>query len=223
MTFFPAALLFDLDGTLLDTAPDFIAVVNQLRIEEKQQPLPTDAIRAQVSNGSSGLIRSAFSIDDQHEDFQRLRQRLLTLYEKHLSVYTQLFPGMDNLLREAEQHNIPWGIVTNKPSRYALPLLKALQLDQRCSVLICPDHVKKTKPDPEALLLACSQLNVSPEQCIYIGDHPRDIEAGRHAGMKTMIAAYGYIDPQENIHLWNADFCAQTPEEIVNRLFKDGL
>lgn len=216
---YPAALLFDLDGTLLDTAPDFIAVVNQLLEEENQQPLPADAIRTQVSNGAGGLIQFAFSLQPQDENFQRLRQRLLALYEQHLSRYSQLFADMEALLTTVEKKNIPWGIVTNKPSRYAVPLLKDLNLDQRCAVLICPDHVQNTKPHPEPLYLACSQLKVLPEQCVYVGDHQRDIEAGKNAGMKTVVALYGYIPAEENVRAWNADFYAQTPKDILDWLF----
>ncbi len=218
---FPAAILFDLDGTLLDTAPDFIAVMNQLRIEEKQSLLPEEAIRAQVSNGASGLIEFAFSIQEQHADFQRLRLRLLDLYEQHLAQYTQLFPGMDHLLKAAEQRNIPWGVVTNKPSRYAIPLMEALHLNQRCATLICPDHVQNRKPHPEPLYLACTQLNVAAELCVYVGDHERDIQSGRNAGMKTVAAVYGYIPPQANLLAWHADFYAQTPQAIQDWLFHD--
>ena len=216
---FPAAVFFDLDGTLIDTAPDFIAVVNQLLREENQQLLPADAIRPHVSNGSGGLIQFAFSMQESHPDFQRLRQRLLALYERHLSIYSQIFPGMKTLLNTLDGRDIPWGIVTNKPSCYAVPLLNDMGLNLRCAVLICPDHVQNTKPHPEPLYLACTKLRVTPEQCIYVGDHQRDIEAGRNAGMKTVVAQYGYISPQEDTAAWQADFYAQTPQDILDWLF----
>lgn len=208
------AVMFDLDGTLLDTAPDFIVVVNKLRAEYQQQPLAADVIRACVSNGSKALIRLAFDIDENHAEFERRRLRLLELYLDNLAVYTAPFPGIDNLLAQLDLHNIAWGIATNKPAIYTLPLMDALDMQPAPLSIICPDHVKHSKPDPEALVLASQQLGCSTDEIIFIGDHKRDIDCGKGAGSITIAAAYGYIDKDDDISHWEADYCVNHADEI---------
>ena len=199
------AVLFDLDGTLLDTAPDFIAVLRSLMAEHQVESDLSDLqIRSQVSHGSAALVSLGFNIDIKDQRFELLKAQFLELYAARLSESTQLFPGIDELLEIIEQHNMPWGIITNKPERYATPLLNDLDLLARTNTLICPEHVNKAKPDPESLLLACSQINCNPHNTVYIGDHRRDIEAGNRAEMETIAALYGYIDPNDPPHTWGA-------------------
>lgn len=209
-----AAVLFDLDGTLVDTAPDFVRVLNQLRADDQLPPLPYDAIRNQVSNGARALVKLGFALEETSDDFARRLEKLLALYEQGLAVESKLFDGLDASLRWLEQRNIPWGVVTNKPSRYTLPLLRGLKLDQRCAVAICPDHVTHKKPHPEPLLTACDWMSVDPQQTIYVGDHIRDIEAGRAAGNYTIAAAWGYLEQDTNINDWQADIILQTPAQL---------
>ncbi|MEZ5511367.1 MAG: HAD-IA family hydrolase [Gammaproteobacteria bacterium] len=209
-----AAVLFDLDGTLVDTAPDFVRVLNQLRADDQLAPLPYDTIRNQVSNGARALVKLGFALEEASDDFARRLEKLLALYEQGLAVESKLFDGLDTSLRWLEQRNIPWGVVTNKPSRYTLPLLRGLQLDQRCAVTVCPDHVTHKKPHPEPLLTACDWLSVDPLKTLYVGDHIRDIEAGRAAGNITIAAAWGYLEQDTDIKDWQADVILQTPAQL---------
>lgn len=208
------AVLFDLDGTLLDTAPDFIVVVNTLRQRHGKPPLDHQTIRDTVSNGARALVTLAFQLREGDEQFDTIRQQLLDLYEGHLAVHTRLFPGLDKLLDWLDQQQLPWGVVTNKPRRYAEPILQQLALAERCSVLVCPDDVRRTKPDPEPLLLACKKLRCFAENAIYLGDHRRDIEAGINAGMKTLAARYGYIDAGDAVEQWRADYIVDNAVDI---------
>ena len=216
------AVLFDLDGTLVDTAPDFVIAVNQLRNTHKLDKLPAEGIAEQVSNGSFALTKYAFNIDPEHTDFASLRQALLDNYLDCIGQHSELYSGLDNLLTKLNSVSIPWGIVTNKPIAYAQPLIEKLGLTKSCHVLICHDHVAQPKPHPEALYLAAEKLNCKVAATAYIGDHDRDIEAGRAAGMKTIAAAYGYINNQQNIDDWRADGIAKHPQDIhstLERLF----
>lgn len=196
------AIVFDLDGTLIDTAPDFVYVINQVLAEEQRQPLTPEQVRIAVSHGSAGLVSLGFGIDASHPDFARLRQRLLTLYTRHLADNSRTFAGIDQLLANIRAQGLRWGIATNKPEQYTLPLLQALGLEPDC--VICPDHVSHTKPDPESLYLASQQLDCTPQQLIYVGDHERDIECGRRAGSITVAALYGYIGGEQDPASWQA-------------------
>ncbi len=213
------AVLFDLDGTLVDTAPDFIRVLNRLRIHYDRPPLPHDIIRAAVSAGARAMVQTGFPEHaPDSEEFLRLRQEFLDLYAQGLTAESRLFEGMDPLLTSLEHQGIPWGVVTNKPRVYTEPLLAGLALDQRCRVVVCPDDVRRTKPDPEPMLLACHQLGVAPSGSVYIGDHLRDIEAGRNAGMPTIAAGWGYIVAGEDPADWRADQLAMTVPELYSLL-----
>ena len=216
------AVLFDLDGTLVDTAPDFVIAVNQLRNSQALTSLPAEGIAEQVSNGSIALTQHAFNITPEHADFSFLRQALLDNYLNCIGQYSALYSGLDELLKQLNNASIPWGIVTNKPVAYAQPLIEKLGLIEGCDVLICPDHVNQAKPHPEALLMAAEKINCKVTATAYIGDHDRDIEAGRAAGMKTIAAAYGYINDKQNINDWRADSIAKHPQDIhstLERLF----
>jgi len=208
------AVMFDLDGTLLDTAPDFIAVVNQLLVEKERNELPHDTIRACVSNGSRALIMMAFAIEETHEDFHPLRERLLELYLQHIAVFTKMFPGIQDLLNKLAERNIPWGIATNKPAAYTIPLMEQLNIQPEPVVVLCPDHVKDAKPHPESLFLAAETIGCTPEEIIYVGDHHRDIECGRRAGSITIAAAYGYIEDEISVDDWQADYRVDHAEDI---------
>jgi len=208
------AVMFDLDGTLLDTAPDFVAVVNKLLQENNRPTLPDEKIRACVSNGARALVMMAFDIEETHPKFAELRLRLLELYTNHIAVFTKPFPGIENLLHNLAANHIAWGIATNKPAIYTTPLMAQLNLQPAPASVICPDHVIHTKPHPESLFLAGEQLGCSAEEIIYIGDHARDIECGKRAGSITIAAAYGYIDNEAAMNEWQADYQVNHADEI---------
>ncbi|MBS3804338.1 MAG: HAD-IA family hydrolase [Oleiphilaceae bacterium] len=209
------AVLFDLDGTLLDTAPDFVRCVNRLRASLDMSALPAETLRRSVSNGARAMIEIGFGLGPEDADYAGRHAAFLDLYEAEVAFETCLFPAMDALLQGLEAQGVPWGIVTNKPARFTVPLLAALNLDQRCRVAICPDHVAQRKPDPEALFLACREIGASPQASIYVGDHRRDIEAGRNAGMITVAARYGYIEDLSEVQSWQADHVIDSAPELA--------
>jgi 2-phosphoglycolate phosphatase len=210
-----SAVLFDLDGTLLDTAPDMIAVLDQLMIEESREPLDYEYGRAHVSNGSLGLVDIAFGkLDEAHR--LSLRDRYLDLYEQHLATRTTPFEGMDTVLEHLEQKNIPWGVVTNKPGYLTEPLLESLELLSRCACVVSGDTLPERKPHPRPLLYAADLIGIEPSQAIYVGDANRDIEAGRAAGMTTVAATYGFIMPDDDPTNWHADHYIDAPMELLS-------
>lgn len=212
-----SAVFFDLDGTLVDTAPDFQAVLTQLCKFHNITPPSPQAVHATVSSGARALVTLAFKIDSAHNQFDSLLQALLDGYEQQLlNSQAKLYPDMERLLLLLEKQQIPWGVVTNKPERFSKPLMDTLQLLQRCAALVCPDHVLHTKPHPEPLLLACTRTLTTPAHSIYIGDHPRDIEAGKAANMFTIAAAFGYLPESPDISSWGADFIADSTSDIID-------
>lgn len=213
------ALLFDLDGTLLDTAPDFITAVNTQLKRHGHNPLVGDVVRTSVTHGSIGIIENVYNIKQDHPEFEPLKEEFLELYLSNISEKTGLFDGLRQVLDSCGERNIPWGIVTNKPLRYTTPLMADLGLDRQSATTICPDHVANPKPDPEALILACSQIKIAPSDCIYIGDHIRDIQAGKSAGMRTIAAGWGYIEEFENITQWQADWVVEKSTDLNSLLF----
>ena len=223
------AVLFDLDGTLIDTAPDFIRII-RVMCQKHQHPVPSDAdIREQVSAGARAMVRLMFgdelaNVADTDEQLLAYRQEFLDLYEQDICVDSRLFDGLDRLLTSLENQGVPWGIVTNKPRYLAENLLAKLDLSDRCGVLVCPDDVANTKPDPEPMFLAVDRLNqqlgcaIQSEYCIYVGDHIRDIQAGNAAGMTTVVAKFGYLSraDKESLHEWGADVLMDTPDELAD-------
>ncbi|UXZ05818.1 HAD family hydrolase [Moraxella nasicaprae] len=221
------AVLFDLDGTLIDTAPDFIRIIKQM-CAKHNHPCPTEeAIREQVSAGARAMVRLMFGdelaeVADSDEKLLAYRQEFLDLYEQDICVDSRLFDGLDKLLNTLENQGIQWGIVTNKPRYLAEQLLDKLDLAKRCAVLVCPDDVVNTKPDPEPMFLATDRLNqtfgtnIECKNCIYVGDHIRDIQAGQASGMTTVAVGFGYIVPDENPDDWGADKVVQTPDELTD-------
>lgn len=218
------AVLFDLDGTLIDTAADFIRIIQDMCHDKQCEIVAADLIRTQVSEGARAMVKLVYpELDVEDPVFLAHRQRFLDLYGEDIAVETDLFAGMYPLLEELESQDIPWGIVTNKPRWLSESLLKALNLTDRCAVLVCPEDVSKTKPDPEPMYLAAKHIQIQPEDCIYVGDHPRDIDAGRNAHMYTILAGYGYLPLQhkDDLTAWQADCIVNTVAElhqVINQL-----
>lgn len=220
------AVLFDLDGTLIDTAADFVRIIQRMSEQNGWQMPPSDAIREQVSAGASAMVKLMLSYNDQpitDEQVEQYRQQFLDEYEADICVDSHVFPELNALLDFYDKNETPWGIVTNKPRYLASKLLDCLNLTERCSVLVCPDDVCNTKPDPEPMHLALERLELPrgiANSVIYIGDHIRDIQAGNAAGMTTVLAGYGYIQPEDknNTNTWGADYMADTPKALVKLL-----
>ncbi|MAD46441.1 MAG: phosphoglycolate phosphatase [Oceanospirillaceae bacterium] len=212
----PAAILFDLDGTLADTAPDFIDVVHSLRAEDHLPPLTDDAIRQQVSNGGFALACLTWDLAADDPQAGPLRQRLLDRYEQLIGRRGRVFPGFEEVLPVLEERGIHWAIVTNKPRLYTDLLLPRINL--RCEVVICPEDVEQRKPAPDALFKAAAQLGVAPDHCWYVGDHIRDMEAARAAKMVSIAATFGYIEDSDDPLSWNADHYIGTPQALLSLL-----
>ncbi len=214
----PTAVLFDLDGTLLDTAPDMVPALNELCRLHSVPELPYLTARAHVSNGALGLLRVAFPDTDPSQQ-PDLQQQFLQLYSARLANETRLFPDMEPLLRKLEQQRILWGIVTNKPRQLTEPLLAALGLLERSACTVSGDTLPERKPHPRPILYALEQIAALPEHAIYVGDAPRDIESGRTAGTATIAVRYGYIAPGQDPDAWDADYVVNTPTELSKLIF----
>lgn len=213
---YPQAILFDLDGTLVDSAPDFESVVNSLRQEENLRPLPFKLIREQVSNGGVALAALAYEIDRDHPNIMHYRQKVLDRYLENIGTHSQLFSGFNEVLNELKKLEIQWGIVTNKPRLYAELLVERLHIN--APVMVCPEDVPQRKPHPDPLFKAAKDLQVDPLKCWYVGDHQRDIEAAIAANMPSIAALFGYIEPHTNPQDWQADAYIATPEELLSLL-----
>lgn len=211
-------VLFDLDGTLLDTAPDLADALNTVLVEKHRDPLPYAKIRGVVSHGGIALIRLGFGINPSDPDFEPLRQRLLDIYHANIASRTRPFPGMPELLDELELRGLNWGVVTNKPGWLTDPLLKAQALDMRAGCVVSGDTLDERKPHPAPMLYACEQVGSRPQECVYVGDAERDIEAGRNAGMHTLVALFGYFQDNDNPHEWQADALIETPLGLLDWL-----
>ena len=212
------AILFDLDGTFADTAPDLAAALNHVRGLHALPPLPLETIRPQASHGSIGLLRLGFGIEPDAPNFNALRDAFLAHYTAHICDHTTLFPGMAQLVDTLEQRGLPWGIVTNKPHRFTVPLMQALGYAERAACLISGDSCARAKPYPDPLLKACEIMGISPENCIYLGDDLRDMEAAQAAGMRCIIAGYGYIDVHADLDSWRADGNVDSPLTLLNHI-----
>lgn len=208
------AVIFDLDGTLVDTADEFVPVVQTLRAEHGHAAMNPQRIRASVSNGARALVSLGLGLEEDAPEFESKRLRLLELYSAVLGTLASTYPGIDSLLGELQSRGIAWGISTNKPRAYTEPLLQRLAITPAPGSVVCPDDVKHRKPHPESLYLNCLQLDCSPGNAIYIGDHQRDIDAGRRAGMYTIAAGYGYIEPGDDPLLWGANSHARCSTEL---------
>lgn len=212
------AVLFDLDGTLVDTAPDMAGALNRLLQDEGRRPVSPETARPYVSHGSLGLVRFGFGDGLTDTDMQRLIQGFLQRYQESLCVGSKLFDGMETVLESIEAADLDWGIVTNKPGYLTEPLLQALGLMNRADCVVSGDTVALRKPDPLPLTHAARQLGHHPEACLYVGDAERDIQAGRASGMRTLIARYGYIGEHDEPESWLADGELAQPHELLNWL-----
>jgi phosphoglycolate phosphatase len=212
------AVLFDMDGTLLDTAPDFIAVCQAMRAERGLPPVDDQRVRDVVSGGARAMVSATFGLAPDAPAFEALRLEFLDRYQEGCAVHTRLYDGMEALLADIEKAGLVWGVVTNKPVRFAEPIMQQLKLAERSRVLICPDHVTRSKPDPEPLILACKTLGLDPSRVLFVGDDLRDIESGRDAGTKTAAVRYGYIHPDDNPNHWGADAVVSHPQELRDLL-----
>ena len=208
------ALLLDLDGTLLDTARDMGAAINELRRQEGREALPFESIRPQVSHGGAALVRLGFA-GLPAEESEKLRLRFLDIYRGALAVHTRLFAGYEEVLDALDAAGVPFGIVTNKPGWLTAPLLNALDLDRRLACVVAGDTLPQRKPHPAPLLHAAALAGLDPHACVYVGDAERDIIAGRAAGMQTVAVRFGYLAPGEDPAAWGPDGIAERPADLL--------
>lgn len=213
----PRAVLFDLDGTLLDTAPDMVAALNGLRRENGREPLPLAQARAFVSHGAKALVRLGFPEADAAR-FEELRARYLQIYRTMLTAETTVYEGVEAALAHLETSGIAWGIVTNKPGWLTTPLTEHFAWHRRASVIVSGDTLNERKPHPAPLLHAARQLQRPPADCVYIGDAERDVLAARAAGMKALVALFGYIPPDEQPLSWPASQWLESPQQMADWL-----
>lgn len=211
-------VLFDLDGTLADTAPDLAFALNELLKKENKPTLSFDQIRPVVSHGGKALIELGFDISPDTSGFEALRKRFLDIYLLHLTNETTLFPGINELLTKIETQGLSWGIVTNKPAWLTDPLMEQLNLTNRAVSIISGDTIEHRKPHPAPILLACKEAGSKTNECLYVGDAERDIIAGNKAGMKTLVALYGYISANDTPADWKADGAINHPLEVLEWL-----
>jgi N-acetyl-D-muramate 6-phosphate phosphatase len=209
------AVLFDLDGTLADTARDLAGALNRLREEEGLPPVPFAQLRPVASNGVRGLLGVGFDMAVEHPRYGAFAERFLDHYMAHLCVETVLFDGIAALIDELQNRRIAWGVVTNKKHRFTMPLVADLGLASRAGCIVSGDTAARPKPHPDPLLFAADLLSVAPSRCLYVGDDVRDIQAGAAAGMGTVAAAYGYLGCAEPIQAWGADHLIGHPGELL--------
>jgi phosphoglycolate phosphatase len=212
------AVLFDLDGTLADTAPDLAHALNFLREQRSLPPLPLAQLRAHASSGARGLLKAGLGIEREHAEFVALREAFLTRYENALYVDTRLFPGVPELLLALEARSLRWGIVTNKAERFTLPLMRLLKFDMRAACVVGGDTTPHLKPHPEPLYHASRVMGVQPSECIYLGDDLRDIESARAAGMPAIAVRWGYLGDGAAPEAWNADAIIDHPADLLKLL-----
>lgn len=206
--------LFDFDGTLADTARDMANALNYLLEEESKERIPFEKLRPHVSNGTPALLRLGFGCSPGEDRFEELRLRFLGLYENYLCVHTKLFPGIRSILNRCIETGVLWGIVTNKPEYLTLRLVDQLDLADKASCVIGGDSLPQRKPHPLPITHACKLTDTTPDDCLFIGDSVRDIEAGSAAGVGTLAVTYGYIPPDDDPIAWGADFIVDTVPEI---------
>jgi phosphoglycolate phosphatase len=211
------AVLFDLDGTFADTAPDLSYALNAMRSARGLAPVPLDATRPVTSHGARGLLDVGFDMTPEHVEYASFRKEFLDRYEQDLCRETTLFAGMPELLDGLEARGLKWGIVTNKAERFAIPLIELLGVGARCACVIGGDTTGKLKPHPDPLYAAARMLNLEPSACAYVGDDRRDIEAGRAAGMRTIAVRYGYLNGGEP-DAWGADAVVDCPQDVLRHL-----
>lgn len=212
------AVLFDLDGTLVDSAPDLAGAANDLRVRQGLPALPFAALRPMVGAGARGMVGVAFGVAPGHAEFEGLRDAFLARYAERLLDSTRVFAAVEPVLQALAAAGLPWGIVTNKAARYAEPVVRGLGLHERAAVLIAGDTTPHSKPHPAPLLEAARRLGRQATRCVYVGDDLRDVQAGRAAGMVTLAAAWGYLGAGESIDAWGADHVLTEPAQLLNWL-----
>ena len=203
-------VLFDLDGTLIDSAPDLAGAANSLRVEHGMPPMPYEQLRPMVGAGARGMIGMAFGVTPDDELFPSLRDGFLRIYERDLLLRTQVFDAVQPVLQQLDALHLRWGIVTNKAQRFAMPVVAGLDLERRAATVVCGDSTPHAKPHPEPLLEAARRIGVAPHRCVYVGDDLRDVQAGRAAQMATLAAAWGYLGQGDAIDRIGA----QTPSSM---------
>lgn len=209
------AVLFDLDGTLIDSAPDLAGAANDMRLARGLAAAPYERLRPVVGSGARGMLGAAFGITPEHADFEAMKAEFLGLYEGRMTRLTQVFDAVWPLLDALDAHGLPWGIVTNKAERFAVPLVAALKLHPRSATLVAGDTTPHAKPHPAPLLEAARRMDRLAADCLYVGDDLRDVQAGRAAGMATAAAAWGYLGQGESIEAWGADHLLQDPADLL--------
>lgn len=209
-------VLFDLDGTLVDTAPDLAGAVNRMLLARGRAPLSVTELRPVASHGARGLLGRAFGVTPAAAEFDELRQEFFQEYEGALCVESRLFPTMDEALAALESGGVRWGIVTNKIARFTEPLVRALGLERRAACVVSGDTTPRPKPDPAPLLHALAATGSSPDRAMYVGDDLRDIQSGRAAGMRTVAVSYGYLGDGPHYAAWGADHIIDSPGELLS-------
>jgi 2-phosphoglycolate phosphatase len=213
-----AAVLFDLDGTLIDSARDLAGAANEMRRARSLPPLPFEALRPMAGAGARGMIGVALGIAPGDAEYESLRDEFLDRYEQRMLAETRVFEAMESVIDRLDQTDWPWGIVTNKVERFTLPVVEGLRLHRRAAVVVSGDTTPHTKPHPEPLLEASRRLGVRPQGCVYVGDDLRDVQAGRAAGMVTAVARWGYLGTGDAVEAWGADVVIGTPSLLLNWL-----
>jgi phosphoglycolate phosphatase len=211
-------VLFDLDGTFADTAPDLSSALNRTLERNGRNPLSPEQIRPYVSHGGMAMIRAGFGIEPDHPKFENYRNQFLETYRQNIAWGTTLFPGMEQLLEALEQRGVGWGIVTNKPAWLTDPLMQRLDPGRRAVSIVSGDTLEERKPHPRPILYACEKAGIDPAACLYVGDAERDIQAGRAAGATTLAALFGYISEQDQPEQWGADGTIEHPLQILEWL-----
>jgi len=211
-------VLFDLDGTLIDSAPDLAGAANRLRADHGLEPLPFEVLRPMVGSGARGMVGVAFGVAPGEPRFEPLRDTFLAHYEAMLLERTAPFAGVEEMLSVLEAAGIPWGIVTNKAARFTLPIVAGLKLDERAAAVVCGDTTPHSKPHPAPLLHAAGAMGLAPEGVVYVGDDLRDAQAARAAGMPMVAATWGYLGLGEPVHDWGADALVDTPAHLLEWL-----
>jgi 2-phosphoglycolate phosphatase len=208
------AVLFDLDGTLIDSAPDLAGACNEMRVDRGLVPLPYERLRRMVGSGARGMVGASFGLTPESPGYGELRDEFLHRYEARMTRETRVFDAMVPVLAWLEREGLPWGIVTNKATRFAVPLVASLGLSARAATLVCGDTAAFAKPHPAPLLEAARRLGVAPQRCAYVGDDQRDVIAGRAAEMLTVVAAWGYLGEGDAPSAWGADHLIERPDEL---------
>jgi N-acetyl-D-muramate 6-phosphate phosphatase len=212
------AVLFDLDGTLADTAPDLARALNRVRAANDLVPMPLEYTRSYTSSGARGLLKVGFGLEPGDERYEALKLQFLDFYAAEICIDTRLFDGMAELLDQFDQDRLPWGVVTNKAERFTLPLLQGLRLCERAACIVGGDTTGRLKPHPDPLLHAAAALKLPPSACLYVGDDLRDVQAARAAGMRVLAAKYGYLGDGGAIESWQADAIIEHPREVLDFL-----